>query len=152
MLPRSRPRRTLPRLTRSLATLCVASLVATACHPAIHTIADPSMASLVVRNTSVFDINVYALPTDQGQPVWLATVPGSQTRSLGVNKRQLQRDGGLVVRAQALGSSRVWTSGKIELDEATIAVLDLSSDWIGDVSTSQLYAVTRPITLVAPDR
>ena len=123
-----------------------------ACRPAIRTVADPSMASLVVRNTSVFDINVYALPTDKGQPVWLATVPASAARSLGVNKRQLQSDGSLVVRAQALGSSHAWTSGKIELDEVTIAVLDLASDWVGDVSTSQLYAVTRPVTFVAPDR
>jgi hypothetical protein len=113
---------------------------------------DPSTASLVVRNTSVFDINVYALPTDQSQPVWLATVPASGTRTLGVTKRQLQRDGGLVVRAQALGSSRIWTSGKISFDEMTIGVLDLASDWIGDVSASQLYAVTRQATLIAPDK
>jgi hypothetical protein len=152
MLPRSRTRRTLPRWTRSLAALGFIAFSATACRPTLRTIADPSMASLVVRNTSVFDINVYALPTDRGQPVWLATVPASGTRSLGVSKVQLQRDGGLVVRAQALGSSHAWTSGKIELDEVTIAVLDLSADWVGDVSTSQLYAVTRPITLVAPDR
>ena len=140
------------RFTRSLAIIGLAVLASTACRPMIRTTVDPSTASLVVRNTSVFDINVYALPTDDGAPTWLATIPALGSRSLAVNKRQLQRDGGLVVRAQALGSVRTWTSGKIDIDDMTVAVLDLSADWVGDVSTSQLYAVTRQTTLVAPDK
>ena len=142
----------LPRWTRSLAIVGFAALASTACRPMVRTTVDPSTASLVVRNTSAFDINVYALPTDDGAPAWLATIPASGSRTLAVNKRQLQRDGGLVVRAQALGSLHSWTSGKIDVDDMTVAVLDLSADWVGDVSTSQLYAVTRQMTLVGPDK
>jgi len=147
-----RTRLLLSRPTRFFSILGLAAVVATACRPAVRTLVDPSTASLVVRNTTVFDVNVYALPTDNGTPAWLATVPASGTRSLAVNKRQLQRDGGLVIRAQALGSARSWTSAKIEVDEATVAVLDLVADWIGDVSTSQFYSVARQMTLVAPDK
>jgi len=150
MLPRPRP--ILPRWTRTLATLGIVALAAAACRPLVRTTVDPSTASLVVRNTSAFDINVYALPTDDGPPAWLATVPASGSRSLAVNKRQLQRDGGLVVRAQALGSTHAWTSGKIEVDDLTVAVLDLSANWVGDVSTSQLYSVMRQVVIIAPDK
>ena len=150
MLPRLRP--ILPRWTRAVVTVGVVAIAATACRPLVRTTVDPSTVSLVVRNTSVFDVNVYALPTDDGAPAWLATVPASGTRSLAVNRRQLQRDGGLVVRAQALGSTRVWTSGKILVDDLTVGVLDLSANWIGDVSTSQLYSVTRQVVIVAPDK
>jgi len=150
MLPRTRP--ILPRCTRLLSTVGLVALAATACRPLVRTTVDPSTASLVVRNPSLFDINVYALPTDNGAPQWLATVPASGTRTLAVNKRQLQRDGGLVIRAQALGNTHAWTSGKIEVDDLTVAVLDLAASWVGDVSTSQLYSVTRQVILVAPDK
>jgi hypothetical protein len=148
----TRHRHPLSRPTKLLSILGLAAIAATACRPAVRTLVDPSTSSLVVRNTSAFDINVYALPTDNGPPAWLATVPASGTRSLAVNKRQLQRDGGLVIRAQALGSTHSWTSGKIEVDEMSVAVLDLVADWVGDVSTSQLYSVARQTTLVAPDK
>lgn len=150
MLPRTRL--TLLRWTRSLAIAGFAAIASTACRPMVRTTVDPATASLVVRNTSIFDINVYALPTDDGPPAWLATVPASGSRTLAVSKRQLQRDSGLMVRAQAVGSLHSWTSGKIDVDDMTVAVLDLSADWVGDVSTSQLYGVTRQTTLVAPDK
>ena len=150
MLPRTRP--ILPRWTRSIAMLGLAALAATACRPLVRTTVDPSTASLVVRNPSIFDVNVYAIPTDDGPPAWLATVPASGSRTLAVSKRQLQRDGGLVVRAQALGSTHSWTSGKIEVDDMTVAVLDLAANWVGDVSTSQFYSVMRQVVIVAPDK
>ena len=144
--------RILPRFTRSIMTLGLVALAATACRTAVRPMVDPATSSLVVRNTSLFDINVYALPTDDGAPVWLATVPASGSRALAVNKRQLQRDGGLVVRTQAVGSLRTWTSGKISVDDAWVAVLDLVTDWVGDSSASQLYAVAREALVVGPDK
>ena len=89
MLPLTRP--ILPRWTRSVAIVGLVAIAATACRPLVRTAADPSTASLVVRNTSLFDVNVYALPAGNGAPAWLATVPASGTRSLAVNKRQLKR-------------------------------------------------------------
>ena len=150
MLPRTRP--ILPRWSRTLATISFLTLATMACRPLVRTTVDPSTASLVVRNPSAFDVNVYAMPTDDGAPSWLATVPASGTRTLAVNKRQLQRDGGLVVRAQALGSTHAWTSGKIEVNDLNVAVLDLTVTWVGDVSSSQFYSVTRQVILVAPDK
>ena len=150
MATRTRP--TLPRFTRSIITIAFVALAAPACRSAVRPMVDPATSSLVVRNTSIFDINVYALPTDDGAPAWLATVPASGSRALAVNKKQLQRDGGLVVRTQALGSSRAWTSGKVGVDQAWVAVLDLVADWIGDTSASQLYAVPREFSAVAPDK
>jgi hypothetical protein len=144
--------RILPRFTRSIMTLGLVALAATACRTAVRPMVDPATSSLVVRNTSLFDINVYALPTDDGAPVWLATVPASGSRALAVNKRQLQRDGGLVIRTQALGSTRSWTSGKISVDDAWVAVLDLVTDWVGDSSASQFYAVARELPVVGPDK
>src|SRR5947199_5720108 len=111
MLPRTR--RLLPRLARLSMTLGIAAIAVTACHPAVRGTIAPSASGLVVRNTSAFDVNVYAMPSDESTPVWLATVPASGTRFLALERRQLQRDSGLVVRTQALASSATWTSGKL---------------------------------------
>jgi hypothetical protein len=120
-------------------TLGLAALAVTACHPAVRTEAEPSISGLVVRNSSPFDINVYALPTSESKPVWLGTVPASGVRSLPIYARALQADRNLTVRTQAIGSSRSWTSGSVVVNGTVFAVLDLFANSGGDCSDSRLY-------------
>ena len=127
------------RFTRSIMTLGLAALAVTGCRPAVRTEVEPSISGLIVRNSSQFDINVYALPTPEGKPVWLGTVPASGARSLPIYARALQGDRNLTVRTQAIGSSRSWTSGSVVVRGTVFAVLDLFANSGGDCSDSRLY-------------
>jgi hypothetical protein len=119
--------------------LALAVLTAGGCRANVRTDAQPAMASLVVRNASAFDVNVYAVPRSDVKPVWLGTVPATGSRSLGISARLLREDKSLVIRAHAFGSSRPWTSPAITVDDYGVAVLDLVVDWAGDCSGSSLY-------------
>jgi hypothetical protein len=120
-------------------TLGLATLAVTGCRPAVRTEAEPAMSGLVVRNSSQFDINVYALPTRENKPLWLGTVPANGVRSLPIYARALQGDRNFTVRTQAIGSSRAWTSGSVVLSGSVFAVLDLLANSVGDCSESHLY-------------
>jgi hypothetical protein len=120
-------------------TLGLAALAVTGCRPAVRTEAEPSISGLVVRNSSQFDINVYALPTPESKPLWLGTVPATGVRSLPIYARALQGDRNLTVRTQAIGSSRSWTSASVVVNGTVFAVLDLFANSAGDCSESRLY-------------
>jgi hypothetical protein len=122
-------------------TLGLAAIAVTACRPTVRTAPEPSMSALIVRNSSHFDVNVYALPKSDGTPVWLATVPAAGTRSLRVNAAALQSDRTLVLRTRAIGSSGSWTSAPLYVDSNVAAVLDLVADGVGNCAASQLYAI-----------
>jgi len=135
----SRARTVRSRLTLSVMALGLAAVAVTGCRPAIRTEAEPSISGIVVRNASQFDINVYALPTPDTQPLWLGTVPAGGARSLPIYSRALQGDRNLTVRTQAIGSSRSWTSASVVVDGTVFAVLDLSATSTGDCSDTRFY-------------
>ena len=115
--------------------------ITVACQP-VRTPPEPVVTALVVRNASVFEVNLYAVPKCDAKPIWLGTVGASATRSMPLVARTLNDQGAFVVQAQAIGSSRTWTSDAVLLDVATVAVLDLSANGAGDCSTSQLRSVS----------
>jgi hypothetical protein len=129
------------QFSRSIMTLGLAALAATACRPALRAAPEPAASTLIVRNSSQFDVNVYALPSSDGVLVWLATVPAAGTRSLPVKAAALQSDRTLVIRTRSIGSSGSWTSAPLYVDHNISAVLDLVADGVGNCASSQLYAV-----------
>jgi len=132
-------KRTLPRFRRSILFLGLSALAVAACRPVAPTIAEPAVSAIIVRNTSQYDVNVYALPRENAKPVWLGTVPAAGTRSLALNASALSSDRNLMVRTQATGSTRSWTSTSVAVDRTIYAVLDLAADRGGDCSESRLY-------------
>ena len=128
------------RINRFAIALAVAA-VTVGCQP-VQTVPEPVVTALVVRNASVFEVNVYAVSTNDAKPIWLGTVGASATRSMPLVARTLNDRSEFVVQAQAIGSSRTWTSGAVLLDVATVGVLDLAADRAGDCSASQLRAVS----------
>ncbi len=124
--------------------LLAASLLGAACThspSAVRMAATPAVSAIVVRNSSAFDVNVYAVPSDDTPPVWLATVPAKGTWQVPVSARALRSDGQLAVRTQAIGASRVWTSPAVSIDESNFGLLDLSVNAAGDCSLSALRSV-----------
>jgi hypothetical protein len=128
------------RINRFAIALAVVGFTA-ACQP-VRTAPEPVVTALVVRNASAFEINVYAIPKSDAKPIWLGTVSASATRSMPLVARTMDDQGGFVVQAQAIGSSRSWTSSTVLLDAATVAVLDLAATGSGDCSASQLRSVS----------
>lgn len=124
--------------------LAAALLAAAGCAhspAAVRMAATPAVSAIVVRNSSAFDVNVYAVPNDGAPPLWLATVPAKGTWQVPVSARALRPDGQLAVRTQAIGASRVWTSPAVAIDESNFGLLDLSVNASGDCSLSALRAV-----------
>ena len=124
--------------------LLAAALLGAACThspSAVRMAAAPAVSAIVVRNSSAFDVNVYAVPNENAPAVWLATVPAKGTWQVPVSARALRPDGQLAVRTQAIGASRVWTSPAVSVDEANFGLLDLSVNASGDCSLSALRAV-----------
>ena len=128
------------RINRLAIALAVVGLTV-ACQP-VQTSPEPVVTALVVRNASAFEINVFAIPKSDIKPIWLGTVGARATRSMPLSARALNDQSAFVVQAQAIGSSRTWTSEAVLLDVATVAVLDLAADRAGDCSASQLRAVS----------
>jgi hypothetical protein len=120
--------------------LAVAALAgATACqqHPT-RSAPVPSVSAVVVRNTSVFDVGIYAVPSDDGSPVWLATVPAKATWQVPISARVLRSDRTIVIKTQAIGSIATWTSQPVEVDQDNFGLLDLSVTRTGNTSLSAL--------------
>lgn len=136
------PIRTSRPVARSIIAVAAVLLAAAACQVQPRTAAEPIVSSLIVRNTSVFDVNVYAVPAEDAKPVWLGTVPPSGTKSIDLRASALRTGGNLVVQTRSIGASRSWTSSAVHLDEGFVAVLDLAADEVGDCSGSVLQAVS----------
>jgi len=101
----------------------------------------PVVTSLVVRNQSFFDVNVYAVPSSGGPSTRLGTVVGASSATFPLHSLDLQTGGVLVVRLRAIGTNSVWTSDGVAVDQGVIAVLDVHTDAFGDCSTSSLHTV-----------
>lgn len=120
-----------------LATLVVA---ASACQARPRTAAEPAATSLVVRNPSRFEVNVYAVPATGVAGVWLGTIGAASSKSLAVPTRGLRDDNTLVVQARAVGASSVWTSQAVPVENGLVSVLDLAVDAAGNCVGSALRA------------
>jgi hypothetical protein len=132
------------RGTRALSALAfVAALGVTACsHAPVKTATTPAaVSSIFVRNSSAFEVNVYAVPRANAAPIWLATVPAKTSWQVPIPSRGLQADGELVVRTQAIGSARFWTSAPVSIDTDNFGLLDLTVSSTGDCSMSALRSV-----------
>jgi hypothetical protein len=96
---------------------------------------------LIVRNSSAFDINVYALTRDGGRD-WLLTVPAKALRALPVEPRMLRASSELVIVAQSVGSSAQCTSNPVAVNANVFGMLDLVTTSTGNCSPSALYSIT----------
>jgi hypothetical protein len=112
-----------------------------ACRAQPAALAEPIASALVVRNASVFDINVFALLDDGGRK-WLVTVPANSLRSLPVLPTTLRSRSTLVVQTQAVGAVSTWTSSPVKITANVFAVLDLATTSTGDCSQSLLSSIT----------
>ena len=131
------------RWIRLLAVLAIAASLTACLNAPPKAGAAPIATSLLVRNPTGFDINVYAL-TMKGENVdriWLATVPAKGQRAFPIEPRMMQPGSDLVVQTQAVGSSAVWTSNPVQLTPSLVGILDLTTASGGDCSSSLFYAV-----------
>ena len=117
-----------------------------ACGP-LRTRPQPAISSLVVRNRSFFDVNIYVLPSPAGSPLRVGTVVGSSSSTFGLAANQLQTGGYLVVQVNAIGTRSSWTSNAVGVGNGILAVLDVESDAFGDCSRSNLHTI---VTTEAP--
>jgi hypothetical protein len=74
-------RRTFLRLA-TLVAITAANIGGIGCYTSPRVAPAPLASALIVRNTSVFDVNVYAALEDGGRE-WLLTVPSKSVRALG---------------------------------------------------------------------
>ena len=111
-----------------------------------HPVPVPVVTALKVRNTSFFDVNVYASTSPGGPSTRLGTVPGSSTATFPIRSVDLQSDGHLVVQLHPIGTRVKWTSESLAVGPELIAVLDVSTDMSGDCSRSSLYAIMSTLT------
>ena len=102
---------------------------------------EPVVTSLVVRNRSFFDVNVYVLPSIGGPATRMGTVVGTSTSTFPLHSLDLQTGGVLVVRVRAIGANSIWTSESVAVDPGVIAVLDVYTNAFGDCSTSSLHTI-----------
>jgi hypothetical protein len=137
----SRIRSTFARTTLRVVAAAIVVVAGVACQATPRTAAEPIASALILRNSSAFDINVYALANDGGRE-WLMTVPAKALRSLPVERRMLRTGSELVVVAQSIGSSAKWTSNAVVVNANVFAMLDLTTTRAGDCAESVLYAIT----------
>jgi hypothetical protein len=116
------------------------ALVSASCNLG-RTAPEPVATSLVVRNRSVFDVNVYTMASPVGSPMRLGTVVGASTATFPLHARDLAAGGVLVVRIHAIGSNLSWTSPGVSVGPDMLAILDVNSDPFGDCSSSNLHTI-----------
>ncbi|HEY4306475.1 MAG TPA: hypothetical protein VGM82_18515 [Gemmatimonadaceae bacterium] len=98
--------------------------------PVATSAAAPVLTSILARNFGAYDAGIFAV-ADNGKAIWLTNVPAGGTRKIPVVARDLQMNG-LVLRVQAIGSGRSWTSAATLIDGQTTGVLDLTADHVGN--------------------
>jgi hypothetical protein len=134
--------------------LVLGTLLAGACRaksgaPAPH---EPQMV-LEVRNNSLFDVVIYAMPYSTNGPFRLGTIGSFSARQLAVPPNALRMGGILVLRLHAIGSRYQWTTPELSVATDLKACLDITADYRGELSRSSFYTVLNPDTtgvLVAP--
>lgn len=110
------------------------------------TTAEPAISSLIVRNRSYFDVNVYLLPSAAARPMRLGTVVGTSGATFPLRAHDLQPGGMLVVQLHAIGARGSWTSDAVSVRDGVQAILDIETDVFGDCSRSSLHTIVTPAT------
>lgn len=110
----------------------------------------PAVSSLVVRNRSFFDVNVYSLPSASASPLRLGTVVGTSSMTFPLRSHELQAGGFLVVQIHPIGTRSLWTSDIVAVGAAVVAILDVNVDAFGDCSRSSLYTIVATDSLGPP--
>ena len=103
---------------------------------------EPAITALVVRNTSQFDVGVYALTGDDHKPVWLGTAPPASIRSFALYASNLAERQSLIVETRAVGSTRVWKSTALRVADDMVPILDIRADGKGVSVANALNSVT----------
>lgn len=103
---------------------------------------EPAITALVVRNTSPFDVAVFALAGDARKPVWLGNAPPTSTKSFALYASNLAERQSLIVETRAVGSTRVWKSSALRVADDMVPVLDIRPDGKGVSVASALNWVT----------
>ncbi len=130
----------MPSRFRSVLTGTFVALAASGCQVAPRSAPEPIATSLVVRNPSRFEVNIYAVPATGIAGGWLGTVSPSSAKSLPVSARGLRGDHNLIVQARAVGANTVWTSQSVPVENGLVPVLDLAVDHVGNCAGSALRA------------
>ena len=125
---------------RSISRLAAVALVAGGCFLG-HGGPEPAISSLVVTNRSLFDVNVYVMPSMSGPATRIGLAVSSSSMTFPLQGRHLQPGGYLVVRVHAIGGRGTWTSQAVAVADGTVAVLEVFSDSYGDCSRSSLHTV-----------
>lgn len=129
------------RVWRRPIAVALSVLALTTSCASLHRNPEPTVTSLVVRNRSYFDVNVYVLPSAGAQPVRVGTVVGTSSTTFPLRRTSLQNGGYLVVQVHAIGTRSRWTSDAVSIDEGVVAVLDVETDPFGDCSRSNLHTI-----------
>lgn len=139
----------LARMAELMVLVGVVAMAVTSCVPG-RTGPEPAVSSLVVRNRSFFDVNVYSLPSASASPLRLGTVVGSSSVTFSLRSHELQPGGFLVVQIHPIGTRSVWTSDIVAVDAAVLAILEVNVDAFGDCSRSSLYTIVTRDSLGPP--
>ena len=131
-------------------TLVGAIAVAVSSCIAGRTAPQPAVSSLVVRNRSFFDVNVYSLASASASPLRLGTVVGSSSMTFPLRSHDLQPGGFLVVQIHPIGTRSLWTSDIVAVGAGVLAILDVNVDAFGDSSRSSLYTIVTTDSLGPP--
>lgn len=129
------------RWTSRAAVLIVGIAMADGCHQRGRQYARPTIP-LEVHNYGFFDVVVYALRSEAGSRIRLATVSGNSSARLSVAETSLQPGGVLRLYLHAIGSTRSWASPAVSVSSGTVACLDIYSDRDGNLSRSVFYTST----------
>jgi hypothetical protein len=135
-----------PRALRfaGIAALFGGALLITACQARVapSPANEPEATSLFVRNFTGYDVSIFAVPRVHAKPVWLTNVGVGSSRSIAIRWRDLQANGGLVIRTQIVGRNNTWTSEPLIIDDGIVGVLDLKTDKSLTTVGSALRGVT----------
>jgi hypothetical protein len=135
-------RRWIHRITYAVASAAFVGGAMTACRAEPQPAPEPAITALVVRNTSPFDVGVFALTGEDRKPVWLGTAPPSSVRSFALYASNLGPRQALVVETRAAGSSRIWKSTPMRVSDDMVPVLDIRVDGRGSSVASALNSMT----------
>ena len=117
-----------------------------ACRPGRGAPVPESPLFLDVENHSLFEVDVYALPTYGSTPrMRLGTAASFSTATFALRRNALRGDGSLAVYLHAIGSASSWVSPSVSLSSDMRACLDIYADPSGYLGRSNLT------TMVADD-
>lgn len=124
---------------RALLFLLVLS-TALSCRSSRSVVLQPVLPPLDVDNNSVFDVNVFALPSASvTSRVRLGMVGAFSTMTLQLPRNAINAGGTLYLYLHAIGSNANWVAPAIVVSSDMRICLDIFADPSGDLSRSSVY-------------